>query len=72
MRAAFNLTMRVDEGFWIYAADALKAAILNDIDPCLHIVTSTCKNTLIDIIYTNSFVYNDAGKDLCNKKNSES
>ena len=72
MRAAFNLTMRVDEGFWIYAADALKAAILNDIDPCLHVITSTCKNTLIDIIYTNSFVYRDADKDLWEKKKLES
>lgn len=72
MRAAFNLTMRVDEGFWIYAANALKTAILNDIDPCLHVITSTCKNTLIDIIYTNSFVYLDACNDLMEKNKLES
>jgi hypothetical protein len=64
LRSAFNLNMGVNEGFWIYAAATLKGAIINDIDPYYSAITKTCKDSLLEILYTNSFTYIDSYKDL--------
>lgn len=71
MRQAFNLDMRVEEGFWIYAADCLKSAIMRDVEICYPIITSVCRDTLMDIMYTNCYVYRDFAKDCANMKQKQ-